>query len=111
MPQPPATTANPSQPDDASLLAQLGYVQELSRTLGAFSTFAISLSIICILAGGITSFHIGYCSVGGATIGLGWPLVCVFSLAGALSMAQIASAFRPSDPRAALPRRHPQPHR
>jgi hypothetical protein len=94
MPQPPATTAHPSQlDDDASVLAQLGYVQELSRTLGAFSNFAISLSIICILAGGITSFHIGYCSVGGAAIGLGWPLVCVFSLAVALSMAQIASAF------------------
>jgi hypothetical protein len=89
MPQPPATTAHPPPPDDdASLLARLGYVQELSRTLGAFSNFAISLSIICILAGGITSFHIGYCSVGGAAIGLGWPLVCVFSLAVALSMAQ-----------------------
>ena len=79
--------------DDSSLLERLGYVQELSRTLNAFSNFAISLSIICILAGGITSFHIGYCSVGGAAIGLGWPLVCLFSLAVALSMAQIASAF------------------
>ena len=55
-------------PDDASLLERLGYGQELSRTLNAFSNFAISLSIICILAGGITSFHIGYCSVGGAAI-------------------------------------------
>ena len=79
--------------DDASLLARLGYAQELARTLGGFSNFAISLSIICILAGGITSFHIGYCSVGGAAIGLGWPLACLFSLAVALSMAQIASAF------------------
>jgi len=84
-------TAAPA--DDASLLARLGYAQELSRTLTAFSNFAISLSIICILAGGITSFHIGYCSVGGAAIGLGWPIVCLFSLAVALSMAQIASAF------------------
>ena len=41
----------------------------------AFSNFAISLSIICILAGGVTSFHLGLCSVGGASIGLGWPLV------------------------------------
>ena len=86
-------TGRSAHGDDDSLLARLGYVQELSRTLGAFSNFAISLSIICILAGGITSFHIGYCSVGGAAIGLGWPLVCLFSLAVALSMAQIASAF------------------
>src|SRR6266436_3579271 len=58
-----------------------------------FSNFAISLSIICILAGGITSFQYGFCSVGGASIGLGWPLVCLFSMTVALSMAQIASAF------------------
>src|SRR5215467_12747604 len=58
-----------------------------------FSKFAISLSIICILAGCITSFQVGFCSVGGASIGLGWPLVCLFSLSVALTMAQVASAF------------------
>ncbi len=61
--------------------------------MSGFSNFAISLSIICILAGGITSFHVGLCSAGGATIGLGWPLVCLFSLTVALAMGQIASAF------------------
>src|SRR5262249_47308358 len=49
--------------------------------------------IICILAGGLTSFHLGLCGVGGAAIGLGWPLVCLFSLAVALTMGQVASAF------------------
>jgi amino acid transporter len=71
----------------------MGYAQELRRGMGAFSNFAVSLSIICILAGGITSFHVGLCSVGGAAIGLGWPLCCVFSLIVALTMAQVASAF------------------
>jgi len=61
--------------------------------MSGFSNFAISLSIICILAGGITSFHVGLCSAGGASIGLGWPLVCLFSVAVASTMAQIASAF------------------
>ena len=93
MPASKRESAHDASADDASLLERLGYAQELSRTLTAFSNFAISLSIICILAGGITSFHIGYCAVGGAAIGLGWPLVCLFSLAVALSMAQIASAF------------------
>jgi len=93
MPARKRESAHDASADDASLLERLGYAQELSRTLTAFSNFAISLSIICILAGGITSFHIGYCAVGGAAIGLGWPLVCLFSLAVALSMAQIASAF------------------
>ncbi|MBN9690084.1 MAG: amino acid permease [Verrucomicrobia bacterium] len=78
---------------DEALLKQLGYEQELSRRMSGFSNFAISLSIICILAGGITSFHVGLASAGGASIGLGWPLVCLFSLAVALTMGQIASAF------------------
>jgi len=75
------------------LLRALGYKQELKRRMSGFSNFAISLSIICILAGGITSFHVGWCSVGGASIGLGWPLACLFSLVVALTMAQVASAF------------------
>ncbi|MFO0936385.1 MAG: amino acid permease [Gemmataceae bacterium] len=83
----------PAESDDVSTLAHLGYVQELSRVLGGFSNFAISLSIICILAGGITSFHVGFCSVGGASIGLGWPLVSLFALCVAMTMGQIASSF------------------
>jgi amino acid transporter len=82
-----------SHPDDEKLLRQLGYQQELARRMSGFSNFAISLSIICILAGGITSFHVGLCSAGGASIGLGWPLVCFFSLTVAWTMGQIASAF------------------
>ncbi|MDB6032296.1 MAG: amino acid permease [Verrucomicrobiales bacterium] len=83
----------PSQPEDERLLQQLGYKQELARRMSGFSNFAISLSIICILAGGITSFHVGLCSVGGASIALGWPLACLFSLVVAMAMGQIASAF------------------
>lgn len=79
--------------DDEQALARLGYAQELHRALGAFSNFALSLSIICILAGCITSFHVGLCTVGGAAIGLGWPICCLFSLVAALTMAQIASAY------------------
>src|SRR6476619_5112086 len=82
-----------SQGADERLLQQLGYKQELARRMSGFSNFAISLSIICILAGGITSFQVGFCSVGGASIGLGWPLVCLFSLIVAATMAQVASSF------------------
>lgn len=86
--------SRPDDPtDDVRTLHKLGYAQELARVLGGFSNFAISLSIICILAGGITSFHVGFCSVGGAAVGLGWPLVCLFSLCVAATMGQIASAF------------------
>jgi amino acid transporter len=79
--------------DDLELLHAMGYAQELARRLGGFSNFALSLSIICILAGGVTSFHIGLCSVGGASIGLGWPLVSLVALAIAATMGQLASAF------------------
>ena len=85
--------SEPHHPDDEKLLRQLGYHQELSRRMSGFSNFATSLSIICILAGGITSFHVGLCSAGGASIGLGWPLVGLFSLCVAATMAQVASAF------------------
>src|SRR4051795_5804874 len=79
--------------DDVRTLHRLGYAQELARVLGGFSNFALSLSIICILAGGLTSFHLRFCSAGGAAIGLGWPLVCLFSLCVAAAMGQVASAF------------------
>jgi amino acid transporter len=79
--------------DDAKVLRGLGYKQELARRLSGFSNFAISFSIICILAGGVTSFHLGLSSVGGASIGLGWPLVAAFALVVAATMGQLASAF------------------
>ena len=87
----PQTARN--EADDERLLRALGYSQELNRQLGGFSNFALSFSIICILAGGVTSFHLGFCGVGGAAIGLGWPLVSLFALAVAATMAQVASAF------------------
>jgi amino acid transporter len=79
--------------EDERTLRSLGYEQELARKMGGFSNYAISLSIICILAGGVTSFHQGLSSVGGAAFGLGWPLVCLFSLAVAATMGQVASSF------------------
>ena len=78
---------------DLRRLHAMGYAQELARRLGGFSNFALSLSIICILAGGVTSFHLGLCSVGGASIGVGWPLVSLFALAVAATMGQLASTF------------------
>src|SRR5262249_46157937 len=71
----------------------MGYAQELLRRMSGFSNFAVSLSITCILSGGINSFHQGRNAAGGVSIGLGWPLACLFSLAVAATMGQIASAF------------------
>jgi hypothetical protein len=56
------------------------------RAIGQFASFALAMSTICVIAGGITSFHVGLSSVGGASIGIGWPLFCLLSLAVALTM-------------------------
>ncbi len=79
--------------DDVKTLHSLGYAQELLRRMGGFSNFAISFSIICIIAGGITSFQMGLSGVGGAGIGIGWIVGCAISMTVALTMGQVASAF------------------
>ncbi len=79
--------------DDVKLLQSMGYAQELHRRMSGFSNFAISFSIICILAGGITSLQLGLSAVGGAAAGVVWPAGVVFCLMVALCMAQIASVF------------------
>jgi amino acid transporter len=78
---------------DEALLAKMGYKQELSRRMGVFSNFAISFSIICVLAGGITAFPQAIGAGGGFSIGIGWPIGALFALLVAAGMAQIASSF------------------
>src|SRR5258708_16685277 len=78
---------------DTNQLHSMGYAQELSRRMSGFSNFTISFSIICILAGGITTFQEAFSATGGAGIGLGWPLGGLFALIVAFSMGQIASAY------------------
>jgi amino acid transporter len=79
--------------DDTATLHKMGYAQELSRRMGGFSNFAISFSIICILAGGITAFQVGFSTGGGFGVFVGWITGSVFAMIVALSMAQIASAY------------------
>jgi amino acid transporter len=79
--------------DDLKTLHGMGYAQELSRRMGSFQNFAISFSIICILAGGITAFPLSLSAAGGASVGYGWPLACLFALLVAAAMGQIASAY------------------
>jgi len=78
---------------DSRLLAELGYRQDLQRRMGRFSNFAVSFSIICILAGGITAFPAALGAGGGLSVGVGWLVGAAFALLVALAMAQIASAY------------------
>jgi len=74
-------------------LHKLGYAQELFRTMGGFSNFAISFSIISILTGAVILYDYGLAWAGTAAVLIGWPLVTVFVLTIAASMAEIASAY------------------
>ncbi len=79
--------------DDARELGALGYAQELFRTMGGFSNFAISFSIISILTGAVTLYEHGLAMGGPAEMAFGWPLVSLFTLMVALSMAELASSL------------------
>ena len=66
--------------EDRHHLNSLGYAQELKRGMGGFSNFAISFSIISILAGGMTSYWLGMVTGGPRVIMIGWIVVGFFAL-------------------------------
>jgi amino acid transporter len=78
---------------DVKDLHRLGYAQELFRSMGGFSNFAISFSIISILTGAVILYDYGLAWAGKAAVSLGWPLVTAFVLCIAASMSEIASAY------------------
>jgi amino acid transporter len=78
---------------DSSELAGLGYKQELLREMGAFQNFALSFSVISILTGAVTLYGHGLSWGGPLVMTLGWPLVALFTVSIALSLAELASAF------------------
>ena len=71
----------------------LGYAQELLRSMGGFSNFAISFSIISILTGAVILYNYGLNLAGPGAVGIGWPLVTFFTLMIAATMAELASAY------------------
>lgn len=83
----------PQVPSDQEDLHRFGYAQELFRSMGGFSNFAISFSIISILTGAVTLYGYGLEMGGPLEMTLGWPLATVFTLAVAASMAELCSAY------------------
>ena len=78
---------------DVEDLRRLGYRQQLFREMGGFSNFAISFSIISILTGAVLLFGYGLKFAGPIINSVGWPVVSVFTLCVAASMAELASAY------------------
>ena len=79
--------------DDERRLAELGYKQELDRSWSGFSNFAISFSIISILAGCFTTFGQGFNNGGPVSISWGWPIVAALILVIGLTMSELVSAY------------------
>ena len=78
---------------DEERLAELGYKQELSRTWSSFTNFAISFTIISVLAGCFTAFSFAWQNGGPIAISIGWPVLCIVVLMVGFSMAELTSAY------------------
>ena len=85
--------AEKSQTHDKQVLHKLGYAQELSRRMSGFSNFAISFSIICILAGGISAFPAAFNVLGSGGAFVIWLVGGILALSVAFGLGQIASSF------------------
>jgi amino acid transporter len=79
--------------EDERRLAELGYKQELHRSWSGFSNFAISFSIISILAGCFTTFFDGWNGGGPAAIAWGWPILASLVLCIGVCLAELVSAY------------------
>src|SRR5258708_2176650 len=77
---------------DAQHLASLGYKQELQRTLGLFSNFAVAFSYISVSTGTFTLFALGI-ATGGPAFFWSWPIVAAGQFLVALNFAELASHY------------------
>src|SRR5437764_10283392 len=77
---------------DEQDLARFGYKQELKRSLGVFSSFAVAFSYISPSTGIFALFYLGLTTVGGAFI-WSWPLVAAGQLLVALGFAELSSHY------------------
>jgi amino acid transporter len=71
----------------------MGYRQELSRAWSGFTNFAISFTIISVLAGTFTTFAFAWQNGGPIAASIGWPVLCAFVLMVAFSMAELTSRY------------------
>src|SRR5215468_11265136 len=77
---------------DTADLARFGYRQELKRSLGVFSSFAVAFSYISPSTGIFTLFFLGLTTIGGVFIWT-WPVVALGQFIVALNFAEVSSHF------------------
>ncbi|MEI2775627.1 MAG: amino acid permease [Tetrasphaera sp.] len=79
--------------EDEKHLAKLGYRQDLDRSWSGFSNFAISFSIISILAGCFTNFGAGFNNGGPISVSWSWPILGALILVVGFTMSELVSAY------------------
>jgi amino acid transporter len=79
--------------EDTRALAKLGYLQVFERGMGTFSSFAISFTIISILAGCLTSYFLAFSHGGPVAVTWGWLLVGVMVTFVGLALGEVASSM------------------
>src|SRR5215467_9358850 len=77
---------------DEALLRKFGYRQELRRTLGFLSNFAVAFSYISVSTGTFALFFLGL-AAGGPAFFWTWPIVAIGQFIVALNFAELASHF------------------
>src|SRR6266851_2294661 len=87
-----ATTEQAGGERDSADLAQFGYKQELKRSLGLFSSFAVAFSYISPSTGIFTLFALGLTTLGGVFIWT-WPVVALGQFIIALNFAEVSSHY------------------
>ena len=78
---------------DEQRLAEMGYKQELDRSWSGFQNFAISFTIISILAGCFTTYGQAWNNGGPIAISWGWPLISIPILIIGFCMSELVSAY------------------
>ncbi|CAO3632271.1 unnamed protein product [Mucor fragilis] len=78
---------------DELLLQQLGYKQDLNRSISAFSNFAIAFSCCSVLSGLTPMWGDAMIDAGSMGVIWGWLITAVFTMLVALSLAEICSAY------------------
>jgi len=86
------TKVSGGQERDSADLARFGYKQELRRSLGLFSSFAVAFSYISPSTGIFTLFALGLTTIGGVFIWT-WPVVALGQFIVALNFAEVSSHY------------------
>ncbi|AZN41936.1 APC family permease [Paenibacillus albus] len=78
---------------DKHELNGIGYPQQLTRHMGGFSSFGMAFSSVALIGGAVMLLGPAIAVGGPITVGFGWPVLALFGLITACSLASFTSAI------------------